>query len=122
MANYSFLPAAQVWEKRRWPLHCPITASAGEPTFFSSLEMGAVSLSDRNLADVALDRDSPIPYYDIANGAFSDAQAERVIEAARRQHDYPLQIDPAPGLTVSQIAARARSTGKPLNAGSRLGL
>src|SRR5258705_12099240 len=31
------------------------TAAAGEPTFFASLEMGDVSLSDRNLADVAFD-------------------------------------------------------------------
>jgi replicative DNA helicase len=84
------------------------TASAGEPTFFSSLEMGAVSLSDRNLADVAYDRNRPIPYYDIANGTLSDAQAERIIDAARSQRECPLHIDPAPGLTVSQIAARAR--------------
>jgi replicative DNA helicase len=48
-------------------------ASAGEPTFFSSLEMGAVSLSDRNLADVAYERNKPIPYYDIANGTLNDA-------------------------------------------------
>ena len=27
------------------------TAAAGEPTYFASLEMGDVSLSDRNLAD-----------------------------------------------------------------------
>jgi replicative DNA helicase len=84
------------------------TASAGEPTFFASLEMGDVSLSDRNLADVAFERHRPIPYYDIANGTLNDAQALRIIEAARLQREWPLQIDPAPGLTVSQIAARAR--------------
>ncbi len=84
------------------------TAAAGEPTFFASLEMGDVSLSDRNLADVAFERHRPIPYYDIANGALNDAQARRIIEAARLQREWPLQIDPAPGLTVSQIAARAR--------------
>jgi replicative DNA helicase len=84
------------------------TASAGEPTFFSSLEMGDVSLSDRNLADVAFERQRPIPYYDIANGTLNEAQARRVIEAARLQREWPLMIDPAPGLTVSQIAARAR--------------
>jgi replicative DNA helicase len=88
------------------------TASAGEPTFFSSLEMGAVSLSDRNLADVAYERNRPIPYYDIANGTISNAQAQRVIEAARIQRECPLQIDPAPGLTVSQIAARAAGISK----------
>jgi replicative DNA helicase len=84
------------------------TAGAGEPTFFSSLEMGDVSVSDRSLADEAFDPDRPIPYYDIANGALSDAQAHRIIEAARRQSEMPLRIDPAAGLTVSQIAARAR--------------
>jgi replicative DNA helicase len=84
------------------------TAAAGEPTYFQSLEMGDVSLSDRNLADVAFDARRPIPYYDVANGQLSDAQAERIIEAARLQRDIPLQIDPAPGLTVSQIAARVR--------------
>ena len=30
------------------------TASAGEPTFFASLEMGDASLADRILADVRL--------------------------------------------------------------------
>jgi replicative DNA helicase len=84
------------------------TASAGEPTFFASLEMGDVSLSDRNLADVAFERHRPIPYYAIANGTLNDAQALRIIEAARFQREWPLTIDPAPGLTVSQIAARAR--------------
>jgi replicative DNA helicase len=84
------------------------TAAAGEPTFLSSLEMGDVSVSDRSLADLAFDRRDPIPYYDIANGTLTDAQAQRVIDAARIQREWPLQIDPAPGLTVSQIAARAR--------------
>jgi replicative DNA helicase len=84
------------------------TAAAGEPTYFQSLEMGDVSLSDRNLADVAFDHRRPIPYYDIANGHLNDAQAQRIIDAARIQRDIPLQIDPAPGLTVSQIATRVR--------------
>jgi replicative DNA helicase len=84
------------------------TAALGKPTYFQSLEMGDVSLSDRNLADVAFDVRRPIPYYDIANGHLNDAQAERIIEAARIQRNIPLQIDPAPGLTVSQIATRVR--------------
>jgi replicative DNA helicase len=98
------------------------TASAGEPTFFASLEMGDVSLSDRNLADVAFERHRPIPYYSIANGTLNDAQASRIIEAARRQREWPLTIDPAPGLTVSQIAARARRHSQILERqGKRLG-
>jgi replicative DNA helicase len=70
--------------------------------------MGAVSLSDRNLADAAFERGRPIPYYDIAGGNLNDAQARRVIEAAKLQRELPLKIDPTPGLTVPQIAARAR--------------
>ena len=98
------------------------TAAAGEPTFFASLEMGDVSLSDRNLADVAFERQRPIPYYDIANGTLNDVQARRIIEAARLQREWPLTIDPAPGLTVSQIAARVRRHKQALERqGRRLG-
>ena len=99
------------------------TSSAGVPTFLSSLEMGDVSVSDRGLANLAYDRFARIPYYDIANGTVTDAQARRVIEAERQQRDWPLHIDPAPGLTVSQIAARARRHNQALERkGQRLGL
>jgi replicative DNA helicase len=53
----------------------------------------------------------------------NDAQAERVIEAERGLRDLPLHIDPAPGLTVSQIASRARRHKQSLERkGRRLGL
>jgi replicative DNA helicase len=98
------------------------TSAAGEPTLFFSLEMGGVSLSDRQLADVAFDHRNQIPYYDIANGTVSNAQAQRLIEAARLQREWPLTIDPAPGLTVSQITARARKHKQMLERqGKRLG-
>jgi replicative DNA helicase len=84
-----------------------LTAQAGEPTYFQSLEMGEISLSDRNLADAVFEFGRPIPYYDIAR-CLNDEQARRIIEAARLQRELPLRIDPAPGLTFSQIAARAR--------------
>src|SRR5258708_1451334 len=84
--------------------------------------MGDVSLSDRNLADAAFDRHHPIYYYDIDKGTLSNAQAARVIEAARLQRELPLKIDPAPGLTISQIAARARKYSQILERqGQRLG-
>jgi replicative DNA helicase len=82
------------------------TASAGEPTFLSSLEMGDISVADRILADQAYDRNDRIAYYDIAAGNVSNRQAERLIEVRRRLNDWPLFIDPTPGLTVSQIAVR----------------
>jgi replicative DNA helicase len=98
------------------------TASAGEPTFLSSLEMGDISVADRILADQAYDRSDPIAYYDIAAGNVSNRQAERLIVAKRRLSDWPLFIDPTPGLTVSQIAARARRVKQNLERkGQRLG-
>jgi replicative DNA helicase len=98
------------------------TASAGEPTFLSSLEMGDISVADRILADQAYDQRDPIAYYDIAAGNVSNRQAERLIEAKRQMNDWPLTIDPTPGLTVSQIAARARRLKQTLERqGRRLG-
>jgi len=97
-------------------------AASGEASLFFSLEMGSISLSDRNLADMAFEERDPIPYYDIANGTVTNSQAQRVIEAARRQRDLPLTIDPAPGLTISQIAAKARKHKQALERkGKRLG-
>jgi replicative DNA helicase len=84
------------------------TSAAGEPTYLSSLEMGDISVADRILADQAFARRDPIAYYDIAAGNVNDRQAERIIEARRQMHDWPLHIDPTSGLTVSQITARAR--------------
>jgi replicative DNA helicase len=98
------------------------TAAAGEPTFLSSLEMGDISVADRILADHAFDPRDPIAYYDIAAGNVSNRQAERVIAARRQMDGWPLHIDPTSGLTVSQIAARARRHKQTLERqGKRLG-
>ena len=98
------------------------TAQDNQPTLMFSLEMGAISLADRGLADIAYNRDHPIPYYAIANGTVSDRDAERVIAAARKRRDWPLVVDPAPGLTMAQIAARARRAQQKLaQKGLRLG-
>jgi replicative DNA helicase len=98
------------------------TASAGEPTFLSSLEMGDISVADRILADQAYEHHNRITYYDIAAGNVTNRQAERLIEAKRQMNDWPLTIDPTPGLTVSQIAARARRLKQALERqGRRLG-
>jgi replicative DNA helicase len=98
------------------------TSSNGYPTFFSSLEMGAESLAKRGFADGAFEHGRPIPYFDIEKGNINEAQFRRVIDAARMQREWPLQIEPAAGLTVSQIAARVRSYSRKLERqGLRLG-
>ena len=99
------------------------TAAANAPTMFFSLEMSAASLASRGLTDVAYSRRSPIKYQDVMRGTVSDADAARIVEAGRQRRDWPLKVDPTAGLTVSQIASRARRHNQNLERqGRRLGL
>jgi replicative DNA helicase len=84
------------------------TAAVNAPTMFFSLEMSAASLSSRGLTDLAYSRRAPIKYQDVMRGTVSDADGQRIIEAGRQRREWPLKIDPTAGLTVSQIASRAR--------------
>lgn len=78
-------------------------------SLYFSLEMGAESLADRILSDMVFDHNDPVPYFDIARGSLSMAAAERVTDAARTlRGSRKIEIDPQGGLTVGQIAARAR--------------
>jgi replicative DNA helicase len=83
-------------------------AAADVPTLFFSLEMSAADISNRGLAEIVFDRRQSIPYTNIASGDVTEAQFRTVVEAARRRREWPLRIDPAASLTVSQIAGRAR--------------
>jgi len=84
------------------------SAETGTNALLFSLEMSAESVTDRMLSDACFNIRSPIPYFDIARGAVVDAQAEAVIDAKRNMRSLPIRIDPQGGLTVGQIAARAR--------------
>jgi replicative DNA helicase len=78
-------------------------------SIYFSLEMGAESLADRILSDMVFDHNNPVPYFDIARGSLSMEAAERVTDAARALHgSRKIEIDPQGGLTMGQIAARAR--------------
>ena len=108
-------------------LHVAISAArhSGLVGFFS-MEMDADELSERVMAAVAYDpraRDV-ISYRAIADaGSLSNEAMERLIEAQRTCAGIPLWIEPQAGLTLAQIAARARQMrlqaerqGKPLAA------
>jgi replicative DNA helicase len=69
--------------------------------------MTAQAVADRALADCCFD-DGAIAYHDISRGRISNADAERVVLAARDFNRLSIKIDEQPALTVSQIAARAR--------------
>ncbi|WP_342152353.1 replicative DNA helicase [Methylorubrum sp. SB2] len=86
------------------------SARAGYGVGFVSLEMDDMELAERALAAVAYDRRDPISYRAIAQGVDIGESAYRRLDDARRALDrLPFEIEQQPGLTVSQIAARARS-------------
>jgi replicative DNA helicase len=84
------------------------TAQDGNNALLFSLEMSAESVSDRMLSDACFHPRSAVSYFDIARGKVSMDQAERVIDARRSLDSLSVRIDPQGGLTVAQIAARAR--------------
>lgn len=74
---------------------------------FYSLEMGDIELSQRMIADEIFD-DGRMTYWQIRSGRFHESAFQRITEAAERLSRLPLVIEQQPGLSVSQIAARAR--------------
>ncbi len=92
-------------------LHVSLAAArAGFGTVFFSLEMNDVELAERALAAAAYNSRDPISYRAIAEGSKIDEAAYRRLDDARRELDeLPFEIEQQPGLTVAQIAARARN-------------
>jgi len=82
-------------------------AKAGYAGVFYSLEMGDIELTQRMIADEIFD-DGRMTYWQIRSGRFHESVFQRIQEAAERLSTLPLVIEQQPGLTVSQIAARAR--------------
>jgi replicative DNA helicase len=82
-------------------------ARAGNPGIFFSQEMGEEELGLRIIADEMHDT-RPLKYTTIQSGRFDERSFPDITEAARRTSEWPLEIDPQPKLTVSQICARAR--------------
>jgi replicative DNA helicase len=70
---------------------------------FYSLEMSADQLAGRILADV-----SEVPSDKIRRGDMEERDYERLREAAKEIEKLPLFIDDTGGISISQLAARAR--------------
>jgi replicative DNA helicase len=70
---------------------------------FFSLEMSAEQLATRILSE-----QSEIPSNEIRRGKISDEQFQRIVEVAQELEHLPLYIDQTGGITVAQLAARAR--------------
>jgi replicative DNA helicase len=97
-------------------------AEASHPVMFFSLEMGAINLADRLLTDIAFDHRDPIEYDAVVKGRLTARQHQKIVDAERRLRWLPVRVDPQSGLSLSQIASRARQHSNRLERqGKRLG-
>ncbi len=70
---------------------------------FFSLEMSAEQLATRIIAEQA-----SVPSFKIRRGDMQQSEFESIVEAARRMQAAPLYIDQTGGISIAQLAARAR--------------
>ena len=86
--------------------HAATTTRTGEeavPVAFFSLEMSAEQLGIRILAEQSeLDSEA------IRRGRLNSSEFSQLVEASARISSAPFYIDDSPGLSVSQVASRAR--------------
>jgi replicative DNA helicase len=78
------------------------TSNGGIVGFFS-LEMSAEQLATRIVSE-----QTEIPSYRIRRGEIDPTDFDRIVETAREIEALPLYIDETGGLSVAQLAARAR--------------
>ncbi len=75
----------------------------GAPVLLFSLEMAAQQLAARILSE-----QTEIEMWKIRNGKFSDSEWEKFILTMQELSTLPLYIDDTGGISIAQIAARAR--------------
>jgi replicative DNA helicase len=97
--NMSF-HAARYWSQDQAQ---GIAVSRGAPVLFFSLEMAAQQLSARILSE-----QSEIEMWKIRNGKFSESEWEKFVLTMQDLSTLPLYIDDTGGISIAQIAARAR--------------
>jgi len=78
------------------------TVNGGVVGFFS-LEMSSEQLATRIIAE-----QSGVPSSDIRRGRITEDQFSAIVAAAREMQKVPLYVDQTGGLTIAQLAARAR--------------
>src|SRR6201994_4437972 len=84
----------------------------GAPVLFFSLEMAAQQLSARILSEQA-----EIEVWKIRNGKFTDTEWEKFVLTMQELSTMPLYIDDSGGISIAQIAARARRMKREKNIG-----
>jgi replicative DNA helicase len=84
----------------------------GAPVLFFSLEMAAQQLSARILSE-----QTEIEMWKIRNGKFSESEWEKFVLSMQDLSTLPLYIDDTGGISIAQIAARARRLKREKNIG-----
>jgi replicative DNA helicase len=92
--------AARLWAKDKADQTEP---KRGAPVLLFSLEMAASQLSARILSE-----QTEIDMRKIRTGRFTDSEWDRFVQTAQTLGDLPLYIDDTGGISIAQIAARAR--------------
>ncbi len=93
---------AKAWRGEVQPDGSMKTVNGGIVGFFS-LEMSSEQLATRIVAE-----QSEVPSSDIRRGKINEDQFSRIVAAAREMQRVPLYVDQTGGLTIGQLAARAR--------------
>ncbi|HSJ79304.1 MAG TPA: replicative DNA helicase [Erythrobacter sp.] len=70
---------------------------------FFSLEMSAEQLATRIISE-----QTEIPSEEVRRGKINDEQFQRIVEVSQEMQHVPLYIDQTGGISVAQLAARAR--------------
>ena len=83
-------------------------AHAGHGVMMFSLEMTKKALAARCLSSAVWTPSAQIPYSDILNERITESQKDRLYEATPQFSRLPVEIEDQGGLTVSEIAAKAR--------------
>jgi len=84
-------------------LESGVDVPRGAPVLFFSLEMAAQQLSARILSE-----QTEIEMWKIRNGRFSESEWEKFVLTMQDLSTLPLYIDDTGGISIAQIAARAR--------------
>ncbi|HEY4848215.1 MAG TPA: replicative DNA helicase [Methylocella sp.] len=93
---------ARAHESKRKPDGAEETVNGGIVGFFS-LEMSAEQLATRIIAQQAA-----VPSDKIRHGDVKEPEFHRIVQAARDMERVPFYIDQSGGLSIAQLAARAR--------------
>jgi len=100
LATNMAVHAARAWLR---DVEAGAEVPAGAPILFFSLEMAAQQIAQRILSE-----QTEIEMWKIRNGRFSDTEWEKFVLATQELANVPLFIDDTGGISIAQIAARAR--------------